>query len=149
MFEEYFEKLNSMEEDYLVEMAIINPSLCKQKSIQVELEQRDEGPIPHLHVYLDKSRNPRNCAYVRLDKAEYAPHHKNGKLLTGKSKDEFIDIMNRLWNDEFIRSKINENIKEANGYERAVKTWIDTFGETVKFSYTKDGFPKMPDYSVL
>ena len=44
-----FESLN--------EMAIINPKMCKQLSIQVEVEQRDEGPVPHVHVYLDKTRN--------------------------------------------------------------------------------------------
>ena len=43
-----FESLN--------EMAIINPKMCKQLSIQVEVEQRDEGPVPHVHVYLDKTK---------------------------------------------------------------------------------------------
>ena len=81
----------------LTEMAIINPQLCKHRSVQVELEQRDEGPVPHLHVYLDKSHNHRNRAYVRLDKPEYAIHHKNGKRLTGKYKDDFIEIMTSLW----------------------------------------------------
>ena len=149
MYEEYFEQLDNLEEEYLVEMAVINPSLCKQKGIQIELEQRDEGPIPHLHVYLDKTRNPRNCAYVRLDKAEYAPHHKNGKRLTGKDKKDFIEIMSNVWKKEYIQSEISEEIKQATGYEAAVKTWIDTFGETVKFEYTEDGYPKMPDYSKI
>ena len=42
MYEEYFEQPNTLQEEYLVEMAIINPQLCKQKGIQIELEQRDE-----------------------------------------------------------------------------------------------------------
>ena len=41
-------------------MSIVNPTLCDQLSVQVEVEQRNEGPIPHVHVYLDKSRNPKN-----------------------------------------------------------------------------------------
>ena len=54
-------------------MEIINPVLCKNSSIEIEVEQRNEVIIPHMHVYLDKTRDPKNCAYVRLDKAEYAP----------------------------------------------------------------------------
>lgn len=148
MYEEYFEKLNTLQEEYLVEIAIINPQLCKQKGIQIELEQRDEGPIPHLHVYLDRNHNPRNCAYVRLDKAEYAPHHK-GKKLTGKDKKDFIEVMTRIWSKSFLKSKFTDEIKQATGYQAAVETWIDTFGETVSFEYDEQGFPKIPDYSKL
>lgn len=148
MYEEYFDELNNLQEEYLVEMAIINPQLCKQKGIQIELEQRDEGPIPHLHVYLDRSRNPRNCAYVRLDKAEYAPHHK-GKKLTGRSKKDFIDVMTQIWPKQITQSRISDDEKKATGYQAAVETWIDTFGETVTFEYDEQGFPKIPDYSKL
>lgn len=130
-------------------MAIINPQLCKHKSVQVELEQRDEGPVPHLHVYLDKSRNPRDCAYVRLDKPEYATHHKNGKRLTGKYKDDFIEIMTSLWPKRLIQSVKTGDIKIATGYQASVETWIDTFGNSSSFTYDDDGFPLMPDYSEL
>ena len=148
MYEEYFYELNNLQEEYLVEMSIINPQLCKQKGIQIELEQRDEGPIPHLHVYLDRSRNPRNCAYVRLDKAEYASHHK-GKKLTGRDKKDFIDVMTRIWDKAFLKSNTTDEIRQATGYQAAVETWIDTFGETVSFEYDEQGFPKIPDYSQL
>jgi hypothetical protein len=63
------------EDNYLVEMAVINPKLCKQLAIQVEVEQRDDGPIPHLHVYHDHTRNPKKCSYIRLDKCAYSEHH--------------------------------------------------------------------------
>ena len=138
-----------IDENPLVEMAIINPQLCKAKGMEIELEQRDEGPIPHLHVYLDTTRNPKNCAYVRLDKAEYAPHHKNGKRLTGKDKKNFIEMMTTVWNKEYIESIFTDEVRKATGYQAAVKIWIDTFGETVPFEYDEEGFPKMPDYSSL
>lgn len=41
-----------LEEELLCEeMAIINPQFCKNRTIQAEVEQRNEGPIPHLHIY--------------------------------------------------------------------------------------------------
>ena len=61
-------------------------------------------------------------------------------------------IFNVCKSSEYIGcpvSETSEEIKQATGYEAAVKTWIDTFGETVKFEYTEDGYPKMPDYSKL
>lgn len=143
----YFDTI--LQQDYLVEMTIINPKLCNQKTIQIELEQRDEGPIPHLHVYLDKTRNPRNCAYVRLDKPEYAPHHKNGKVFSKKEKEEFLDVMKAIWGKEVTQSRTTGEIKKATGYQAAVETWIDTFGETVQFKFDEEGYPKMPDYTLL
>lgn len=129
-------------------MAIINPRLCKQLSIQPELEQRDEGPIPHLHVYLDKTRNPKNCAYIRLDKAEYAPHHKSRKL-SKLQKKEFLEVMSEITPKSLTVSITSGESKPATGYQHAVETWIETFGETIKFTYDDKGFLIMPDYSVL
>lgn len=129
-------------------MAIINPVLCKNSSIEIEVEQRNEGSIPHLHVYLDKTRNPKNCAYVRLDKAEYAPHH-DSKNMSKKQKREFISILEANWDLHFIRSRTTECIKEASGYEGAVQTWIETYGETMPFTYDEEGYPVMPDYNNL
>lgn len=48
-------------------MSVINTQLCKQLSVQIEVEQGDEGRIPHMHIYLDKHRDARNCGYIRLD----------------------------------------------------------------------------------
>lgn len=47
-------------------MAIINSVLCKNSSIEIEVEQRNEGPIPHLHVYLDKTRNPKKLCICSI-----------------------------------------------------------------------------------
>lgn len=129
-------------------MAIINPQLCKKSSIQIELEQRDEGPIPHLHVYLDKTRNPKNCAYIRLDKPEYAPHHKSVRM-SKKQKREFLEIMNEIVPRAYTLSVTTGQERHATGYENAVETWIQTFGETVEFEYDEEGYPLMPDYSLL
>lgn len=130
-------------------MAIINPSLCKNRSIQVEVEQRNEGMIPHVHVYLDHTRDPKECAYIRLDKPEYSSHHSNGKTLKSNQKKEFIEIMYSIWNAAFIQSRTTDEVRRATGYQAAVNTWIDTFGETVSFTYDLEGFPVMPDYSKL
>lgn len=138
--------INSTENIYA--MSIINPRLCKQLSIQIELEQRDEGPIPHLHVYLDKTRNPKNCAYIRLDIPEYAPHHDSVKM-NKKQKKEFLEVMNSLTPNSFTLSRINGEGRQATGYQTAVEIWIETFGETVKFQYDEDGFILMPDYDSL
>lgn len=129
-------------------MSIINPRLCKQLSIQIEVEQRDEGPIPHLHVYLDKTRNPKNCAYIRLDKAEYAPHHKSKKLSKAQKK-EFLQVMTSTAPKTMTVSIVSGEFKPATGYQNAVETWIETFGETVQFNYDDEGFPLMPDYTIL
>lgn len=134
--------------EVIVCMAIINPVLCKNSSIEIEVEQMNEGPIPHLHVYLDKTRNPKNCAYVRLDKAEYESHHVS-KEFSKKKKREFLSIMEAKWDLHFIRSKTTDSIKEASGYEAAVQTWIETYGETLPFTYDAEGYPVMPNYNSL
>ena len=130
-------------------MAIINPPMCKNSSIQIELEQRDEGNIPHVHVYLDKTRDPENCAWVRLDKPEYLPKHKSVKLKDRK-KEEFICIMEAIWPKEFVQSRTNpKDLRVATGYVSAVNIWEDTFGESKLISYNDDGFPAMPNYKNL
>lgn len=124
-------------------MTTINPRLNKRMSIDVVVYDTNEGPVPHVHVFLDKTRNPKNCSVVRLDKAEYSTHH-SGKLTTmnKKQKREFIDIMKSEWNDR--RGK-------STGYERAVDIWVDAFedGSYEKFVMDENGVPVMPDYSVL
>lgn len=133
-----------LDENYLIEMAIINPKLCKNLSIQVEVEQRDEGPIPHLHVYHNKSRNKKECSYIRLDKPEYSDHHKNSNLKLNKTqKNEFIRVMT-----EEIPSLLKNKL---NGYEYAVETWVNTFedGDYSKFNFDDDGNLIIPDYTLL
>lgn len=131
-------------------MATINPQLCRQKSIQVEVEQTSEGPIPHLHVYLDRTRNPKKYAYIRLDTPEYLGNHDTAKL-SKKQLEQFLAIMTSKWAKNFIQSIYSENIKVATGYEAAVNIWLDTYGErySSNFTYDQDGFPVMPDYHKL
>ena len=101
--------------EYIEAMAIVNPRLCKNMTIQIEVDQRDEGPIPHMHVYHDKTRNPKKCSYIRLDKAEYSQHHGYNLPLPAKLKKEFIEVMNSPFR------------KYSSGYEYAVETWADTY----------------------
>ena len=134
----------------LNEMAIINPKLCKQLSIQVEIEQRDEEPIPHVHVYLDKTRDKRNCAYIRLDKPEYCTHHKEGKHLDRKQKKEFIQLMTQISRGNVIYDNYG-NMIPANGYQSAVNIWSETYedGDLSKFALDENGIIKTLDYSNL
>ena len=130
-------------------MAIINPMLCNNLTIQVEVEQRNEGPVPHVHVYHDKTRNLRKCSYVRLDKAEYSNHHKHSIPLPKNLKKQFIDVMNSTW--ESIGVKTPTGWRSSTGYEAAVKTWVETFehGDYSKFTFDSDGNLVSPDYNQL
>ena len=144
---ELYEALN-LEEQYLVEMAIVNPAECDQLTIQVEVEQRNEGPIPHLHVYHNKHRNPKECSYIRLDKVAYAPHH-DIIPLPRKLKKQFIHLMN-LPADEYMKDN-NGNIVELNGYQSAVRIWSNTFEHKSlsKFKLDENGIPITLDYRKL
>ena len=137
-----FESLN--------EVTIINPKMCKQLSIQVEVEQRDEGHVPHVHVYLDKTRNKKNCAYIRLDVPEYCTHHKDGKHLSRKQKEEFIELMESMIRGAAIYDN-DGNMLQANGYQNAVMIWSETWenGSLEKFKLDENGIIVTPNYRVL
>lgn len=126
-------------------MAAINPTLCRELNIFVEVEQRDEGPIPHIHVYLDKTRDPRNCAYVRLDTGEYMEKHRSVKLKKDQI-DSFMKIMMRLDPDVYIKSTVTDEVRLANGYESAVLTYRRTYPTAKSVDYDEAGFPIMPDF---
>lgn len=134
---------------YIEAMASINPQLCENKTILVEVEQRNEGPIPHLHVYHDKTRNPKKCSYIRLDKAEYSKHHKDGKKLNDKLKREFIEVMNEPWKKHIIETPTG--YRAATGYEASVEIWSDTYehGSLDKFPTDSEGNIIQLDYSAL
>lgn len=132
-------------------MASINPRLCDQSTILIELEQRNEGPIPHLHVYHDKTRNPRKCSYVRLDTPEYSIHHGSKKVvpLPDDKKEEFIKIMNSPWPRMLIQFPDGTS-RPSTGYEAAVNIWIDTYGDDYsKFNFDANGQIIPIDYSLL
>lgn len=131
-------------------MAIINPRLCRNLTIQVEIEQRDEGPIPHVHVYHDKTRNPNKCSYVRLDLPEYSYHHKDNIPLPSKLKKEFIEVMTSPWSKTKVETPTG--VRYQTGYEAAVYTWVDTFeseGDYSKFNLDEHGELIQPDYNKL
>lgn len=130
------------DKEYITSSAMINPQLSEHLSIEVRVLQGGEGPIPHVHVYHDKTRNPKRCSAVRLDKAEYSQHHKNLPPLDRKMKEEFIQIMNSRW----VRRG-----SEYTGYVNSVDTWVDTYehGDYSKFDLDENGVPKMPDYEEL
>lgn len=131
-------------------MAIINPDLCRNLTIQVEVEQRDEGPIPHMHVYHNKERNPKECSYIRLDAAEYSTHHKDNVPLPRSLKKQFIRVMIEPCGDDMVVRPTGP--RYLTGYEEAVRTWVNTFegkGNYSKFNVDEDGELVPPDYTQL
>lgn len=124
-------------------MSTINPQLNKQLSIDVVVFDNNEGPIPHVHVYLDKTRNPNNCAVVRLDCSKYSSHHGYPVVkMNKKQKREFLHVMKAQW---------NSRLSSGTGYERAVDIWVDAFedGSYDKFTLNNNGVPVMPNYDEL
>ena len=116
--------------------------------IQVEIEQSNEGPIPHVHVYHDKTRNPKKCSYVRLDKAEYSSHHDVLKL-PKNLKQQFIECMHQTWEGRALTLK-DRAMRYATGYEAAVAIWVESYEDDYsKFNLDENGVPIMPDYSQL
>lgn len=134
----------------VVAMSIINPMFCRNHSIQIELEQSDEGSIPHVHVYHDHTRNPKKCSYIRLDKAKYSTHH-DIIPLPRKARKEFIECMTSDWKKHIVEYSDGITTRTATGYEAAVDIWVETYenGNYGKFNLDNNGIPIMPDYSKL
>ena len=146
------EAITQMNEERLVEMAIINPRMCKQSSIQVEIEQRSEGPVPHVHVYHDHTRNPRKCSYIRLDKPEYANFHPEYKNVDmgRKERSQFIKIMNSECPNVVMYDN-DGNPHKCTGYQAACMIWADTYedGRLDKFNLDENGLIRQLDYNKL
>ena len=151
--------IKSIDEIYATEpimaMATINPKLCKQKSIRLEVVQCGEGSNPHIHVYWNDGK----VSFIDLTKPEYAEHHDEECFLLGKKqKQEFIEIMTAIWNKYAVElNELDDNgnptgktyFTPATGYEAAVQIWCDTYGGEDRFTYEPDGRPVMPDYELL
>lgn len=140
----------------IMAMATINPKLCKTKSIRVEVVQGGEGPNAHVHVYWNDGR----VSYIDLSAPVYAEHHHGNKgvPLDRKTRDEFIEIMTKIWDKyaiELSRLDASGNptgetyFEKATGYEAAVQVWEDTYGNDPRLNYEKNGRPIMPDYTQL
>ena len=148
-----FEKV--MDGEYIMEMAKINPQLHKKLLntvgfIYVSVPQGNEGSIPHMHIYHDKSLNIKKCTFLRLDKAEYSPHHPVLELPSNLQKC-FLEIMTSVWSNYHIKEK-NGTSRAATGYEAAVHTWISThdLADSIKFKVDdKTGIWIMPPYNEL
>lgn len=129
-------------------MATINPQLNTEFGIFVEVFQNNEGSIPNVHVYHDKSRNKRRCSIIRLDKPEYSTHHKYNPAMPKDVKEKFLKIMTQPWPSHIIQLS-DGSYRPATGYEAAVKIWEDTFekGSLAKFNLDKNGDIINIDYS--
>jgi len=136
--------------EYICAMSIINPKYCSNHTIQVEIEQRDERSIPHLHVYHDHTRNPKKCSYVRLDKVSYSDHHGKPSIeLPSNLKQQFVELMNKPWPKHLIELS-DGTIRPATGYEAAVDIWVDTYEQDLsKFHTDEKGNLIQLDYSSL
>lgn len=134
----------------VVAMSLINPKLCKEYGIYVEVEQGGEGSIPHVHVYHDRTRDPHKCSYIRLDKPEYSDHHEQpSPKLSKQLKSKFIDVMKSDWN-KFIKVGTDGISRPITGYEFAVDTWVETYEDDYsKFTFDANGSLVMPDYNLL
>lgn len=139
-------------------MATINPQMCKDNIIRIEVVQSNEGPNPHVHVYSGSGKSGK-CSYISLTDAKYAEHHGNCPKLTKREKEQFVKIMSAIWSkywielyrlDGFGRRTSETYAERATGYEAAVQIWCDTYaGSESKFNYDESGRPIMPDYSKL
>lgn len=136
--------------EYIACMALINPQLTEQSSILVEVFQQNEGPIPHVHVFHDKTRNKKKCSLVRLDKPEYSDHHDKIVVMPKKVKEEFLKIMTAKWPKHIVENP-DGTFRPATGYEAAVDIWVDTFekGSYNKFPTDENGNLISIDYSNL
>lgn len=130
-------------------MSKLNPRLTENLSIEVIIWDGNEGEIPHVHVYHDKTRNKRKCSVVQLDKAEYSPHHRFNVAMTRDVKRQFVQVMTTTWPGRSILE--DGKYRHATGYEAAVTEWVDAFehGSYDKFKLDDNGVPVMPDYNKL
>lgn len=130
-------------------MSRINPQLLENLSIEVVMYDENEGQIPHVHVYHDKTKDKRNCSVVRLDKAEYSTHHGEPVKLNKQQKRQFVQVMSTVWPKHFVET--STGVRPATGYEYCVTTWADAFehGSYDKFKLDENGVPVMPDYEAL
>lgn len=87
-----------------------------------------EGPVPHAHVYYEhKGENGRNgeyVAYVRLDKAEYAPQHdKATKILNSQERKALMAFLTTEREGNY-RKDSNGEIYQITCWEEAVYYWL-------------------------
>lgn len=112
---------------------------------KVDVVQGGEGPVSHMHVTMRDG----SVSYVRLDVAEYTPHHKDGHILNSKERRELVRFLSKIEPRRYVQSFNTDDVRKATNYESAVDYWVSTYGHEDKFVLDADGFPVMPDYSEL
>lgn len=136
--------LRVMNEDYLMEMAIINPKLCKTLPIKVAILQGGEGPIPHLHV---TSNDGKLNTCVKLLEPEYFEHGKYKGKMNKEQKKLFIRVMEEVCGYD---SDDEGLARSLTGYQYAVKLWVETYEDSYeKFGADKSYDVTQMDYSSL
>lgn len=136
MYEEEFEILNQLEDEYLLEMARIGwVPPTSQKSVEVYVMTDDGGKIPHFHVrkYGDNhSFDWETC--IKFESAEYFKHGRYSDVLP-KGYGKKIDDMLR---------KNNPKDPGRTYWQTAVIAWnSNNSDENLPFD------TKQPDYSKL
>ena len=149
------------EDQFFMKMAEICPKYNKDHNIKsgrfrVCIYERNEESIPHVHIYYEHKEsknhgNNKTVAYVRLDKAEYAPQHdKETKILNSSEKKALIDFFTTKIPNRYSKDKNNE-FYLITCWEEAVDRWIQQYDDAEKFFEVdeKTGRFIMPDYSKL
>ena len=112
-------------DQYLMEMAIINPKLCKTLPIRVMVLQGGEGPIPHVHI---TSNDGKLDTCVELLEPKYFAHGKHKGKMTKDQLECFIKVMTDPCG--FYDVNAEGLAKELNGYQYAVKLWVDSYEDS-------------------
>ena len=118
--------IDIINEKYLMEMAIINPKLCRTLPIKVAILQGGEGPTPHLHIM---SNDGKLDTCVKLLEPEYFEHGKHKGKMTKQQKELFIKVM--LEPCSYDSTPDGLAIK-LNGYQTAVKLWVESYEDSYK-----------------
>lgn len=145
------ESSNDHEEELLLEMAEIYPGYMKKKNSRITFHvmvvDGGEGEnVPHVHVAFSSNKaSKENTAYICLNKAAYAPHHKNGLKVNARQLDALIAFFNTI--DPNSKDTFGE---ELTCWEVAVRQWFAAYGKkTNLWEIDDNGKYIMPDYSKL
>jgi hypothetical protein len=97
----------------------------------VEIFNRGEREIPHIHVITPKNK----ISAPMLNKAEYFIHENKTYIMNSKEKSDFYEFMKRI-----------ENGQTLNNWQLCVKRWNLTKPENKKIS---SELKDMPNYLLL
>lgn len=160
-WDDYIPKGITDENQFFGEMAEIYPQYNKDNNIKsagfrVCVFENKEGPIPHVHIYYEHKGETnhgtiKTVAYVRLDRAEYAPQHEDEtKVLNSKERKNLVKFFSTEMPDVYGRDK-NEKFYQRTCWEECVRHWIDENPGSEKYFDIDEETGRfiMPDYSEL